>query len=415
MIYYSVYADESSFDFELSKDIEKFSTVDIGSPRSLSSNHSAKISFKELLNENMDQYINSIKPQYEKFKVNHCHIKKAADNNIIVNVNYDKGQIYQSNANVLASIDKEFTINEKEFKIRKELLSQKKEFITHSNHELIEKCGKIELELEKTLEYIYKMSNYICFNLSPLEQYVNDLVTRVNNWKEQLNFLKQNILTNSTQLLLKGIKNKNNKKVLLYMDKLKKLKDIVDLLKILSINPKKYKLALELITKGKEIINKLRTAHQLSLKLLGVFETELNEYSSKCCEQITSEFNSVLVEAFRNFSKINKKDNRNDKNNDISQQKMKYDIDQYNYDKLLSSSQDNNNLLNSITFPITDTSKLKQIIQCFISTDVIDALCFRIRSLILTVANEAIRSSISLIKSEMSNDKKNSDSVIFDK
>lgn len=404
MLYYSVYTDEASSELEL--DMEKFSTVDIGSPRSLSSNHSTKNSFKELLNENMDQYINSIKPEYEKYKVNHCHFKKIADNNSNINVLNDKNLLYQSHLTVLTCIDKDFIINEKEFKIRKELLSQKKEFIAHSNHELIEKCGRIELELEKTLEYSHKMSNYISVNLTPLENYVNEVVIRINKWKDQMNFLKRNIINNSTQLLLKGIKAKSQEKALMYLDKLKKLKDIIDLLKIISTNPKKYKLALELITKGKEVIQKMKIIKNPSINLLSLFEKELNDYSSKCCEQINTEFDSVLIELFKDFLKF--KNEKESKNNDESiNQKEQYNIDKYSFDKLSSSSQENNILLNNLALPIRNTSKVKQMIQCFIFTDVIDALCVKIRSLIMKVVNEALKSSISIIKSEMSNEKKN--------
>ena len=253
MLYSTLYDDKSSLDLEISKDYDKFSIGDIDIGSSNSSIQINKMSFKELLNDNMNDYINLIQAPYQGFKQNHgLHVHYYKGNKISNN------EIYKTNIGVINSVEKTYFEEEEKFKIKPEILEQKQNNIENTCRVLIEKCGTIEIELGKILDHSNKIQKYLNDNLEPIKEKVFLMWDKINSTKNIKIEIKRKFIINSSELMLKAIKKKNITKLHLYLSAFKKLKDILDLLKILITNPKKYKITFELLTKAKNTIDALK-------------------------------------------------------------------------------------------------------------------------------------------------------------
>jgi hypothetical protein len=178
----------------------------------------------------------------------------------------------------------------------------------------------VEFEIEKILEHSNKLYNYINTNLQPLYDDLEFSIFRVKQMKQQKDIIKSKFLINSAQNIRHGIKKKNLSLMISTAKSIKSLKEILDLLKVLSTNPAKYQVTQDLINKGKEIMNQIqkissnkskintlnnkKSSSNNTLKILKYFEEEFNKYSNKSSEKIIQEFNNILYEEINKLISI---------------------------------------------------------------------------------------------------------------
>jgi hypothetical protein len=295
-LYSGIYDTSSNYELtDISKDFEKF--TDIGSPRSQASSRSSKLSFKDLLNESYDDYLNKIKAEYTIYKSNH---RKYHNESKFVSVE-NTDHLYHGSQKIYKIVPKEFFFQGdgevSNFKISKEILEKKREDIEKYCRELIEKCGDVEFEIERILQHSGKIYNYINTNLTPLSEEVHFSYEKIRTMKMMKESLKQKVFVNSARSIQLGNKRKNLSNMISSLKGLKSLKEILDLLKVLANNPSKYGVTLDLINKGKEILSGLQSKKKgPSLKIAKLFEDDFNKFSNKSMDKIVVEFSNILYE-----------------------------------------------------------------------------------------------------------------------
>jgi hypothetical protein len=298
-LYSGIYETSSNLEMtDISKDFEKF--TDIGSPRSQASSRSSKISFKDLLNESYDDYLNKIKSEYTIYKSNHRRMINSVNESRIVSVESNES-LYQSSQKIYKLIPREFFeggSSIQQFKISREILEKKREEIEKYCRELIEKCGDVEFEIERILQHSGKIYNYINSHLTPLCEDLEFTYEKVRNMKTMKDVIKKKVLVNSAKSIQLGNKRKNLWLMITTMRSIKSLKEILDLLKILANNPSKYGVTQDLINKGKEILSSLQIKKKGSnlLKIAKIYEDELTKLSTKSVDKLVLEFANVLAE-----------------------------------------------------------------------------------------------------------------------
>jgi hypothetical protein len=300
---------------DISKDFEKF--TDISSPRSHTSSRSSKLSFKDLLNESYEDYLNKIKTEFAIYKANHHRkLKFASDLNAsrINLVEADDLTIYQSSHRIYKLISSDF-FNAINFKINKEILEKSREQIEKYCRELIEKCGDVEIEIERILQHSAKLYNYITNNLQPLYTDLNYFYEKVKQMKSSKVLMKKTLLVNSAKQIKLGMKKDKLKKVYQMMKDFKSLKEILDLLRILSKDQSKYQITQDLINKGKDLLNRLKVNSQ-SPKILKLYAEEFQKVCSKSLDKVQIEFGNVLSETLNSLVKFkfNTEGNKMEKN-----------------------------------------------------------------------------------------------------
>lgn len=164
---------------------------------------------------------------------------------------------------------------------------------------MIEKCGITEIEIERILKYSNKLYIFIDNNLY-LNELMCELSERIGDMKKAKQMLKVNFFENSIKSMKKGLKKKNLTDVVGLIKSAKQLKEILDVLKVLSTNSSKLLIAYDLIEKGKNIMKN----HNGKVKILKVFEEEYNNYSNKILEKINTEFNNSIQEEMKNLIKF---------------------------------------------------------------------------------------------------------------
>lgn len=283
---------------DISKDFEKF--TDISSPRSHSSGRS-KISFKDLLNESYENYLKKIKNEFAIYKSNHHRKTKNQDlNSTRINLTEaDDLTVYQSCSKIYKYVPNEFFSN-LQFKIPKEILEKNRDHIERYCRELIEKCGDVEIEIERILQHSSKLYYYINKNLQPLHEDLEILCKKVNEMKEAKKFIKSHLLTNTSKTIKLGIKKNNTHRILQMMKNFKSLKDIIDLLRILSKDQSKYQLTQDLLNKGKDLISKLNI-NKRSPNIMKIVFEEFQKLNSKSLDKVQIEFGNILNEELSNL------------------------------------------------------------------------------------------------------------------
>ena len=262
-IYSTLYDEKSNLDFEIEQDFDKFSgdDIEIGFPikKALTekkNNNNEKISFKRLLSEQLDKYINSINNELGIYNLNHKSYEENEKNFMVFKrkraspkedtiFNYYTN-IYKTNKKILEEIPDEFFEDNNKFKLKSEILEMNIKDLEKKNKELISISGKIDLELEKILDHSNRIENYINDNINPFENIVDNSYDKIIRWKEIYKELKLKNQKNSIFLISKEIKRENLKKMNFILLNVKKLKEVIDLLQILITNPKKYKITSEL-------------------------------------------------------------------------------------------------------------------------------------------------------------------------
>ena len=323
-IYSTLYDEKSNLDFEIEQDFDKFSgdDIEIGFPikKTLTekkNNNNEKISFKRLLSEQLDKYINSINNELGIYNLNHKSYEENEKNFMVFKrkraspkedtiFNYYTN-IYKTNKKILEEIPDEFFEDNNKFKLKSEILEMNIKDLEKKNKELISISGKIDLELEKILDHSNRIENYINDNINPFENIVDNSYDKIIRWKEIYKELKLKNQKNSIFLISKEIKRENLKKMNFILLNVKKLKEVIDLLQILITNPKKYKITSELIIKSKETMLKLKSDKRIkNFKLFDSFESSLLKFSSKSSSQMITEFSDILSEYYKNIISVNK-------------------------------------------------------------------------------------------------------------
>lgn len=160
-------------------------------------------------------------------------------------------------------------------------------------YKLIEKCGDVEIELEKILEHSNKLHNYIHNNLF-LQKNIDDILVNISQIKKTKETLKQGFMINGLKCIKIGLKKKSINETKDHLKNLNSLKEIIDLLKVLSTNPSKFELVNELLAKGKNLINSFPSDIREKTLLVKKFEEEFGKYTNKSSENMIEEFQKVI-------------------------------------------------------------------------------------------------------------------------
>ena len=203
----TIFDEKSSLSSEISKDYEKFSYIDIevGSPRSNTS--TSMQSLKELLNESLSEYINTIKIPYYSFKNNHYNQLKIKDkifsgdvadtnqNNIFSSVeNVSDNVIYKTNKKIFNNIDNYFIIEKEKFKLKNEIFGMKRNELEKQWMILIKKSDYIEVELNKVLAHSLKIQRYVNDTFYVLKDNTNGVYEKIINMKTYLQDIRKKYL-----------------------------------------------------------------------------------------------------------------------------------------------------------------------------------------------------------------------------
>jgi hypothetical protein len=167
--------------------------------------------------------------------------------------------------------------------------------------QLIEHCGYIEMEIEKILKHSSKLYTFISHNLY-LFDVMNECSERVEKMKNSKDAIKKLYLTNSAKSIQLGNKKKNIEKNITLLKHLKSLKEISDVLKLLSNNSSKLLISYGLIEKGKSI---LKLYKNKNIKVLKLFEEEYVGYTNKILDKLIIEFNKDLKEGISSLVQFN--------------------------------------------------------------------------------------------------------------
>ena len=203
----TIFDEKSSLSSEISKDYEKFSNVDIevGSPRSGSYSSTSIHSLKELLNESLSEYINTIKVPYYSFKNNHYSQFRIKDKifageipdsskggNIFQNSdNSTENIIYKTNKKIFSNIDNYFLVERDKFKLKNEIFGMKRIELEKQWMILIKKSDFIEVELNKVLAHSLKIQRYVNDTFYVLKDNTNGVYEKIINMKTYLQDIRK--------------------------------------------------------------------------------------------------------------------------------------------------------------------------------------------------------------------------------
>jgi hypothetical protein len=352
-------------------ELEKF---EIDSPKSQTSgSKSSRYSLKDLMNESFSSYIKKVSIEYSQFKNNHYSKRQFQSgidssvyivNNSTTNLSYfsrnnpnsslnSQNYFYQPNSKIFQKIPKEFLTNVP-FKISNEILEKKSDLIQKYCKDMIEMCGEIDYEIEKILEHSVKLYNYINYNMQPLCDQLEFALFKVKEMKKSKEFLRVKFLTNSSLTIKKEIKKRNFLKAYTIVNHFNSLKEILNLLKVLSANQAKFKVSQELISKAGDIINEIKkicksnnqfqntmgqkNKNENFLKLIKIFEEEFAKFSQRSTDNIIQEFSNLIKEQLENSIRIresNENINIEDKQNTMIPNNTDQDINKFNFYKFV--------------------------------------------------------------------------------
>jgi hypothetical protein len=130
--------------------------------------------------------------------------------------------------------------------------------------------------------------------------------------KKTKEILKEKFLINGLKCVQLGNKKNKLNNSIEYLKNLNKLKEIIDVIKVLSNNSEKFELVNELILKGKNILNSFPKNVQKNLRLFNAFEEEFNKFTGKSSENMIEEFKKLIsnfiIETFEISNEINSDD-----------------------------------------------------------------------------------------------------------
>lgn len=153
----------------------------------------------------------------------------------------------------------------------------------------------MEFEIEKILEHSNKLYNYIQNNLF-LEKNIDNIMKNICNIKKAKDLLKNRFMLNSLNCIRIGNNKKSFEKTLNYLGIIKSIKEIIELLKVLSNNQSKFELVNELILKAKVIIGSVPVNFLEKVIIFKKFELELKIFSNKSSENMIEEFQKIITD-----------------------------------------------------------------------------------------------------------------------
>lgn len=294
-----IYDTNPTLEFDISRDYDKFN--DVCSVHSETSTKSSKTSFKELLNESLDDYILRICSEYQIYRQNHYvkRIGQMIPNKLTGSITEGNGQIYQPSQKFYKTFPKEFMTVD--YKISSVILEKKVSEIESYSRNLIEKVGDTEMEIQRILNHSNKLYNYINNNLIPLNSQLKTLTDKVQEMKFTKHQIQSKYMQITARTVLKGEKRRNVANLIGIFKDIKSLGEIFELLKVLcSNNQTKFQVANDLIIKAKAIITKLNSMKQSKSEknILKMFEDELNKCTNKMIVALFLELNRSLMESF---------------------------------------------------------------------------------------------------------------------
>jgi hypothetical protein len=258
----------------MNDDLYKFSVNDLGdyllTSNSIRSNND--ISLISMVLQDSRNYYQKIRNVYPNFKFNHYN-KYATKNK-------NNNTLYNQSKEIYKLLPNFYFNDEQNFKIPSNLLEKNDIEVQSLCMEYIEKCGVVEMELEKSLSKSSIIYDYIQNNIY-LRDKIIYLLDKIKIIKKDGDKLKKSFLTNSVKLISIGGKEKNLKKVKDIAEDINKIRILFDYINTLSSDFENY------YTEKKNTLFKikhiLKNIKQYDLKIIENFENEfkiLNNYSS---------------------------------------------------------------------------------------------------------------------------------------
>jgi hypothetical protein len=342
-------------------------------------------SFRVLVEEDYTNYIINLKKMYPNFKLNHYrkykhfYTQTTHSNNTITTTNNNNNNSEVPKHNYPINVDKQFYNNPNEYEIDKDILEINEPAILSSiSKQYDAKVETIELNIDKILESNSLLfSNYIENNMF-LSKEIDSYVNGINKKKDFKSTLHNYYLTNTSKLLLQGIKRENLCKIHSYLLQLNSIKQSMQ--NYHNIRSDKVKELSEERNNIKKLINKLKMNCVIKkCNIISDIEKELLEQDNKNEENLIEQFGISVLRLFNITININTITNEEDinikSNNDINTSKydlskdsneeakkfamnFKYPEHDFNFDNgikftLLYNKLDKQNSLNNI-LPVLD-------------------------------------------------------------
>ena len=416
LIYDTIYDEQSTLETEINQDFDKFSEDCIkleDSSKQVKTNNNINIlqsetkkdNLKLLLDDPIDTYIEKIQTKYERFCINHTSLP--------LNKNYKKDEemnkshiflnlksIYESNKDILINIPNEYKIPNEQFKTDPTLLSEPINCIKVEYKGLIEMSTQIDKELEKILGHTGKLDSYIQKNWKPWNTKINLYFDNIKQYHDLVNKIKKKSLENSSVLILKEIKRKNLKRLRKIIIQIKKMKESIDVLKILIADVKKYKTTQELINKSKNNVDKLKKITNKKVSLFELFEISFDNFKVKNSTHMSGELSQILNEYFNEYIYI---DEACVNDNEF------FNISKNSFDILISTSFGIKHFLEHLQFKKQkdEKEKINSVCEYFIQNNLINSIYIKLRGIFTNLSNDFINKMIDFIRKEIEKKEEN--------
>ena len=363
---------QTHLDFDVSLDFSKFDSVFFEEHSRIDTQQNIITNVLQLLDEDYNQYIKSLKKIYPIFKFNHSakfpllknnnFEKKENENNIIDN-NIDKFEYFTPKEIInLFNEDKNYLINPNLYKLSDELLEK----------------NNIK-ELNKIIKFFDKKIQHYEIILNKILIHSNCII----NWIINNNYLEFKIIKYQNEIKLKREKEKNSRKkfiksygksILLKIKKnnilnsLKHIKKINEIyIKFKSINFSTLNLNQEniLISEIQSEIVKYKNINK-NVKLLNYIDKEINLKINVSESKYINSFVSIIDEILKICFPLNINNINNNNNNEKMNENNKFNL---NYDKIINDNYtlnyNNNKLIinNLKNFPFNSKEKLINLCQ----------------------------------------------------
>ena len=128
-----------------------------------------------------------------------------------------------------------------------------------------------------------------------MDKNIDSILENISHIKKTKEILKQRFMINGLKSMKIGIQKKGLSTTKDYLRNIKSIKEILDLLKILSSNQGKYDLVNELLVKGKNLMNLFPKKLKEKVFILKNFEEELNKYTNKSSENMQEQFQKLIM------------------------------------------------------------------------------------------------------------------------
>lgn len=389
-------------------------------------------SIRILLAENYNNYFDLIGNSYEKYDNNHFpkiiikddkdNTKKIMLNNlskkifyteegkkIIINEEiYTTSLAFLKNKKIYNDIPLLFKTNKEEYKLDIELLDDTIENIQKKNMEFIEINKLVSTSMSKILIFCNQLDKYIKNKLEPFNISINTSYQKIFNKKKRIKEMKEITLKNSGNIILKKLKMNNLFKLMKKLKLYTKLKNNMNNLEQLLLDPKNYQKTLDLINKCKNDIEFVQNENTIKDPILEIFQNKLIEYKNENDGYMSGELSQVLKNYFGHLIKI--EHNSIEKNLEIYN---KYNISKFVMEKISSFQQKHNDLLASFSFsdPKEELEKMSDICDYYIKSNLINNLYTQLRGIFLNLTENTLNDIISsfneeLIKTEEINEDK---------